>query len=95
MSEHTPGPWEFDPDNYGVPSSAGHGLLDSNGNSLGVTVEAFDVMRAKYPNAEANARLIATAPEILELLIDSQSYIGDSWRERRDAIIAKATGAAQ
>ena len=44
--------------------------------------------------SEANARLIAVAPDLLALLVESQENIGGDWRERRDAAIAKATGGA-
>lgn len=37
-------------------------------------------------------RLMAAAPDLLTLLVESQSSIGGDWRERRDAAIAKATG---
>ena len=37
-------------------------------------------------------RLMAAAPDLLALLVESQSFIGGDWRERRDAVIAKATG---
>jgi hypothetical protein len=40
--------------------------------------------------ADPVARVI---PEMLALLIESQSSIGGDWRQRRDAIVAKATGA--
>lgn len=46
-------------------------------------------------NRDETARLIAAAPELLELLIDSQSDIGGDWRKRRDSAIAKATGGAE
>lgn len=44
--------------------------------------------------AECDAPLLAAARELLALLIESQESIGGDWRERRDALIAKATGSA-
>ena len=38
----------------------------------------------------ANARLIAVAPELAALLIESQHNIGGDWRARRDATLTKA-----
>jgi hypothetical protein len=35
--------------------------------------------------------LFASAPELLALLVESQTSIGGDWRERRDAAIKKAT----
>lgn len=37
-------------------------------------------------------RLMASAPDLLALLIESQTSIGGDWRERRDAAVAKALG---
>jgi RNA polymerase subunit RPABC4/transcription elongation factor Spt4 len=42
----------------------------------------------------ADARFIATAPDLFALLVESQTSIGGDWRKRRDALIAKATGGA-
>lgn len=62
---HTPGPWSFDPSNYGRVNRGGWGLLDANSSSLGVMVIETDVLGNVVPNAEANAKLIAAAPELL------------------------------
>jgi hypothetical protein len=50
--------------------------------------------RGNRDEREDNARLIEAAPELLQLLVESQEYIGGNWRDRRDAAIAKATGGA-
>ena len=39
-------------------------------------------------------RLMAAAPDLLALLVESQTSIGGDWRERRDAAVAKAIGAS-
>ena len=39
--------------------------------------------------------LISSANELLQMLIESQESIGGDWRERRDALISKATGGAK
>lgn len=68
--EHTPGPWEVvvqpfaDPDAKGntVYSVEGYGIgriWDENGN----------------PENYANARLIAAAPDLLEVLIEALPYV--------------------
>lgn len=49
---------------------------------------------ADHDEIMAAAHLIAAAPELLALLVESQRSIGGDWRERRDAAIAKATGEA-
>lgn len=65
MSEHTPGPWTISgpskPDNVGGRDWA---VVDGN---LLIVAEAFEVpARAVTFPAEANARLIAAAPDLLE-----------------------------
>jgi O-acetyl-ADP-ribose deacetylase (regulator of RNase III) len=65
---HTPGPWEFDESNFGVCSRHGYGLLDSLGETLGVTVHTTDVFGLPVEEAEANAKLIVAAPELLAAL---------------------------
>ncbi len=65
MSGHTPGPWKFDRDNYGVTSRAGYSLLNSRGDTLGVTVHKTDVFGQIIAETEANACLIAAAPLML------------------------------
>ena len=41
---------------------------------------------------DANARLIAGATELLDLLVESQNSIAGDWRERRDALLLKISG---
>lgn len=52
--KHTPGPWETKEDGYGY-----WGIYDRSGECIAETTERED---------EANARLIAAAPELLRLL---------------------------
>lgn len=96
-SKHTPGPWAFD----GPP----HNIIVWCGPDKRV---AF-IMTSDGP-AEANARLIATAPELLDALRLHVAYEamprdrggkngprGKAWAafvSARDAAIARATGAA-
>jgi len=62
---HTPGPWQFDARNSGINSNPGWGLLNADGESLGITVH-WD--RRSSDTAYANARLIAAAPDLLAAL---------------------------
>ena len=55
MSKHTPGPW-----NYKSP-------LEVVGSD-GTTIKLIGLTHAQYETDEANARLIAAAPELLEAL---------------------------
>ena len=63
---HTPGPWHFDAQNSGINSDPGWGLLNADGESLGITVH-WD-RRSSTDTAYANARLIAAAPDLLAAL---------------------------
>ena len=80
---HTPGPWEITVDQYG---------------NLDVTMEGAGDMLADLkgcPNAEANARLIAAAPDLLAAL---EALRGDLLRypnddARREAIVNAAEAA--
>ena len=94
MSAHTPGPWEVvDGRRIGVilPNAIGGGY---DSHCIAVTQESAHI------NAEANARLIAAAPELLEALkaikdhpntrYEVEAQLGEStWNA-----IAKAEGAA-
>ena len=89
MSGHTLGPWRVVND----------GLL-----SVSASANGHGVASIGSPTAErdANARLIASAPELLESLIDVLGWIpnGGPWHtdapmkavERARAVIAKARG---
>ena len=84
-TEHTPGLWEVGHDGSGAPI---------------ITFEARDIatVEAYYKDAEANARLIAAAPELLAALrVIAEDGKRDGWipsyhwGEAQKAI-AKATG---
>ncbi len=49
-------------------------------------------LRTEKEEVEANARIMACALDMLAILVESQKFIGGDWRERRDAVIAKALG---
>ena len=87
MSRHTPGPWYFLPDR--------NGRLQV-GPSINYTVAEMCV--TPLEGQEANARLIATAPELLEALSDCVAHmhwtqpLGEVALKKAKAAIAKATG---
>jgi len=64
MSEHTPGPWKVEPQLDGEIPISGH--------SWGSYLEIADIHLGGFEQvdseAEANARLIAAAPELLEAI---------------------------
>jgi hypothetical protein len=55
-TQHTPGPWTHHPDDNIITTADGRCLLEWQARSLHVTLEERD----------ANARLIAAAPDLLE-----------------------------
>lgn len=59
MNKHTPGPWEANP--YGRPTKNLHWQVDKTDSDVAVASLIGE-------NAEANARLIAAAPALLEAL---------------------------
>lgn len=97
-TKHTPGPWSVDNDVDVIASLDGITVVD---------IAHVDPFGEKRPSAEADARLIATAPELLEALKDMREgwrYIrqhhgdlyGVGWdraEQAADAAIAKASGA--
>jgi hypothetical protein len=95
MSAHTPGPWHF------VPMAQ---MADCNeqGPMAGVFDDDDGEMDALIATAEkdADARLMAAAPDLLDALLDVRNQFFDEpevgWRGRMlarvDDAIAKATG---
>ena len=85
-TKHTPGPWEYRPDERLIwckEDPTEEGLL----NNLHVARVCVQ------PEAEANARLIAAAPELLDF---AQMVAGGGWdlsdlMEEAREVIAKAT----
>lgn len=97
MSRHTPGPWRLS-----ERPQAGYGVVAEKPKVSGGT-DAICTCRPAYrtdkshDEAEANARLIAAAPDLLETLkiarkcLRNCHYVGPE-REMIDAAIAKAEG---
>lgn len=90
MTKHTPGPWHHVMDGF---------RITIGNKKTGRTTTPHNYMVAEIPDnsfiAEANARLIAAAPELLEALEDIlSSGIGLSNRLdlKARAAIAKAKG---
>ncbi len=90
MSKHTPGPWHHTGREF-------NDVRDSDDELVAVALH----LRVGQPQrsvqeAEANARLIAAAPELLEALQQALEFV-DGWKELSwcapaRAAIAKATG---
>ncbi|HBP5172575.1 hypothetical protein [Pseudomonas aeruginosa] len=90
MSKYTPGPWEIERYSDGLIQIVGNARIVSDDEEIVTTV-----VEAVARGDEANARLIAAAPELLEALqavIDYGSMTGAEWvAEQALAAIAKAT----
>ena len=109
--EHTPGPWDYDPDHDGGGTPLGWWRVDPTGTSEAEAYEHGAIAEVIY--READARLIAAAPDMLELVKDYDRQVAlwfgvDSiyetsgelfaWKalaERARAAIAQAKGEAQ
>ena len=90
VCKHTPGPWKLDDDDAVI------GITDDGGNIVCLGPEGWEKSMARW---EANARLIAAAPELLEALqsIVGELDEGEVWGSsitKAKAAIAKATGEA-
>lgn len=89
MSKHTPGPWSVDEPHQVFASSVGEYVAITK-------VEDFETI--PKDQCEANARLIAAAPELLEALLqiiqDAKSPEVGAYLNLKlaRAAIAKATG---
>jgi hypothetical protein len=101
--QHTPGPWHIcRVSRQDIPQRV---IRDAQGFSVGIAGKPAN-SRAKYIDAEANARLIAAAPEILEEICQTfidhhmQAETGEPLEdetaaksaERLRRLIYKATG---
>ena len=75
MSEHTPGPWEYDPDNGEISGCRGS-------IAMVLLVEDFPCLDAENDDLEAieegitaDARLISASPDLLEAAIEFIAWI--------------------
>jgi hypothetical protein len=105
-TKHTPGPWSFEPafkigEHWAAGAAHGVTANDNKDKWRGYVTNVL----ANSPNAEANARLIAAAPDMLAALLHAQEAVlwygaeefeigGKNLGDVLRAAIAKATGAA-
>ena len=69
MSGHTPGPWRVELDDRGYVANIGTRGLDNKPGAVGSRLFRRDAfMTPSSPEALANARLIAAAPDLLATL---------------------------
>ena len=87
--KHTPGPWTI------IKTSSGfRGLRIFAGNHYIASVGNSD---DDLETSESDARLIASAPELLDIIIktyiaDLESPVNQSWLDALRVLIEKATG---
>ena len=96
MSNHTPGPWTFE-----LNDSIGLWMIgcasDYNFASVYIDANLPDGFQGVPAIAQANARLIAAAPDLLaacEAMLDDHTTNGEAWLMLK-AAIAKAKGETQ
>jgi len=83
--KHTPGPWIWGPD-YG-------GLYGAGPDNAVLSYQPYEGMWLAHPEAEANARLIAAAPEMLDMLETlAAAGVWPEFSAKLANIIAKAEG---
>lgn len=80
MSKHTPGPWEIDEANPEMVTAGEYYICDCDGDFY------QDLEQSEY---EANACLIAAAPDMLEALIKCYKHIKNDMTVRGIVVEAK------
>ena len=85
-SRHTPGPWEA----FDAKTQDGEVTIGIRGDGEFIaTLDVVAIGAGPYklpPNAEANARLIAAAPELLEAC---KALLGEMWSGRKRRNVKK------
>jgi hypothetical protein len=82
--KHSPKPWYTDKDKDFVFSG-------TNETHPDIVCRFFDRDESDYPNKEANAKLIAAAPELLEALQRAlNDFKSQRWTEETYKVIEKA-----
>lgn len=77
MTQHTPGPWQYA---FGGGTTAF--ITEADGSTI-ICIRTTENTTA-HKNLAANARLIASAPELLEALVElSKSFIGTYTNDQR------------
>lgn len=103
--KHTPGPWKLDvvpsDGHFGATGGRAYGVSSTDALGLSVPVVVWrGIARPASPEGQANARLIAAAPDLLEIAqqILDRGYVSESIPEERadhlalKAAIARARG---
>lgn len=80
MNAHTPGPWFYRPDGTGCAAHVEGQSIEGYNYCIATCNESYSDA-INYPTAQANARLVAAAPELLAALEDSSTLMDEvaSW----------------
>ena len=95
-AKHTPGPWrlsgcgQWSASHDGIGSSCYEGISDEFGNVVALAV-AHDSDYFSKPDPDANARLIAVAPELLAELIICRHDLARQAAELRCSVTVPGT----
>lgn len=86
---HTPGPWEYDTEladagNKSTPMYSEAENVDADIFEPVCIIPHDDITEASYKQVKANARLIAAAPELKDLLIEAHDYLGAHLADHED-----------
>ena len=78
-TKHTPGPWYYNEYPYDDPKATKFEIIydDSIGNGIQYPIADIQELDEQYGNAEANAKLIAAAPDLLEACQEGYDLITD------------------
>jgi hypothetical protein len=81
-AQFTPGPWQIVCDGSAIVGANGGTLVVETtrvfwGNLVAATAQGSTLAKKHLPEVDANARLIATAPELLEALLTALPYVED------------------
>jgi hypothetical protein len=81
MSKHAPGPWKVTSESHNPLIECEDGYVIAQIKGVSLSVEGFD--------CEANARLIAAAPRMYELLVEARKIVRDmppDWNYQWDVL---------
>ncbi|KKK92992.1 hypothetical protein LCGC14_2697330 [marine sediment metagenome] len=115
MAEHTPGPWYYRPTNFGHPDNRINPIVEVDQNKMGgvayicrvgwqgSTIPGMTSLTvATLEEAEANAKLLAAAPQMLAALkaivshpLKHSTDQDGSWSAIRDAEMIRAQHAVE